>query len=81
MADNPDRLSLQQFVEQVSTQFLDAAAAIEQAHPDWRIGAVEITARVAFKQGPVGQVLVDLDEPDRLMSELHIPLQRKWDAE
>ncbi|HEU4751928.1 MAG TPA: hypothetical protein VFU47_02390 [Armatimonadota bacterium] len=74
-----DKLPLRDFVGQVADQWAAAAEAIERQHPDWEIGAVTITARVAFVLEK-GQVLVDLDEPDRLLTELPIPLRRKASA-
>jgi hypothetical protein len=71
-----DKLPLSQFVAAVAGQWAEAAATVEAKHPGWEVGAVTITARVAFVLEK-GAVLVDLDEPDRLLTELPIPLRRK----
>jgi hypothetical protein len=71
-----DKLPLSQFVEQVAGQWFSAVEQVEQAHPGWEVGSATITARVAFVLDK-GVVNVDLDEPERLLTELPIPLRRK----
>jgi hypothetical protein len=75
-----DKLPLHQFIESVAGQFLQAVEAVEKAHPGWEFGAATLTARVALKPGMEnGQTVIyaDVDEPDRLMSEVPIPLRRR----
>ena len=71
-----DRIALSKFVETVADEWLVAVAAVETKHPDWQVGASEIVARVAFVLEK-GKVLIDLDEPERLLTEVRIPLRRK----
>ena len=71
-----DKLPLEKFVETVADQWLTAVQTVEAKHPDWQIGAATLTARVAFVLEK-GKVLIDLDEPERLLTELPIPLRRK----
>ena len=77
-----DKIPLQRFVETVAGEWLSAVEAVEQQHPGWEVGASEIVARVAFvlEKKPGGGesvLLLDLDEPSRLLSELRIPIRRK----
>ena len=78
MAD--DKLPLREFVESVADQFLTAVEAVEARHPGWEVGALTLTARVALKpvrEGASTVIYVDVDEPERLLSELPIPLRRR----
>jgi hypothetical protein len=75
-----DKLPLKDFIESVADQFLSAIEAVEARHPEWECGAATLTARVALK--PVQQngetvIYADVDEPDRLLSEVPIPLRRR----
>lgn len=74
-----DKLPLSEFVEAVASQVAAGVKRFEAAHPEWEVGALSIEARVGFKiePGPPAVVWVDLDEPERLLTLLPIPVRRK----
>lgn len=76
-----DKMPLGQFLELLAGEILTAHTKIEAAHPEWEIGACEITVRGVVKPGTVNgkpAVLFDVDEPAGApITEIPLPLRRK----
>jgi hypothetical protein len=81
MATTSDKLPLDQFVALVGKQWAAGVEQVERERPGWEVGATEIVARAALlpvkTNGGEWRVFVDLDEPERKLSDIRIPLRRK----
>ena len=74
-----DRISLEELVFQLADQYISAAKRLEDKHPGWALEDCELLARAAIKlekKGDKTLVTLDLSEPERVMSDLRIPLRR-----
>ena len=72
-----DKMRLEDYVASIASQILDAVKTVEEEHPEWRVGRMEIVARGVLKPYR-GEVWIDLDEPrDFPRSDIPIPLERR----